>query len=453
MSRSPWSLAWFAVGAAAFAALVVAPAALAASSDPYAARPYAAVVAAMMSVLFLGAFFDPKRPFRMLHFDLAALLAFLIPDALDRAGFDRFPLLSTPLLVYLVARALWIGFRPTPAPGPLLPLISTRTLTVLLFALLGVRIALNLDGGVIDVGYASVIGADRVSHGQSIYEGDFPLLERPGYVTPHGDAYGPLAYYAYVPFEAVFPWTGHWDSLWAAHVAAITFDLLTVAGLFMLGRTLWPTLGRELGVALAFAWVAYPYSLLILVYSTNNGLVTASLVWALVLARTPVGSGAVLALGAAAKFVAGAAAPLFATATGRRPRDVLAFAAVFIGTFALFAIPLLPDGGVREFWDRTVGSQTEQSGGTIWEAIPAIDGLRWLAEGAAIALGVVVAIVPRRRSLVQVAALGAAVIIALELGHTFWSFLYISWWAPFFLVAVLARLETNAAVLIEARNE
>ena len=120
-------------------------------------------------------------------------------------------------------------------PGPLLPLVSTRTLTVALFVLLGVRVALNLDSGVIDVGYASVVGADRIAHGEGIYEGDFPLLTRPGYVGDHGDTYGPFTYFAYVPFEYAFPWTGSWDSLPAAHAAAITFDLLTVLGLFMLG--------------------------------------------------------------------------------------------------------------------------------------------------------------------------------------------------------------------------
>jgi len=434
-----WVRALWATGVATLAGLVIVPVALAASSDPHRAKPYAAIAAAGMAVLFFGVFFDPRRPLRLLHFDLAVLLAFLIPDALGRAGFDSWPLMTTPLLAYLLARMLWIGCRPRPAHGPLLPVISTRALTVVLFVLLGIRVALNLDGGVIDVGYGSVIGADRVVQGESLYEGEFPDLVRPGYFE-HGDPYGPFTHLAYVPFETVFPWSGSWDSLPAAHAAAISFDLLVIGGLFMLGRSLWPERGRELGVAMAFAWVAYPYSLLILVFSTNDGLVAALLVWTLVLARFPVGRGAMLALGTAAKFVAGALVPLFATATGRRPREVLTFAIVFVATFMLVTIPLLPDGGFSEVWDRTVGRQIEKPpAGTIWNVVPATDALRPLVQIAGVALAIIVALVPRRRTLSQVAALGAAVLIALELSHTFWTFTYISWWAPLLLAALLAR--------------
>ena len=52
----------------------------------------------------------------------------------------------------------------------------------------------------------------------------------------YGDTYGPVSYFLYVPFRAIFGWSGTWDYLPAAHAAAIFFDLLTVVGLFFLGR-------------------------------------------------------------------------------------------------------------------------------------------------------------------------------------------------------------------------
>jgi hypothetical protein len=114
--------------------------------------------------------------------------------------------------------------------------------------------------------------------------------------------------------------------------------------------------------------------------------------------------------------------------------------AEFIGTFALLVTPLLPGAGIREFWDRTAGFQAaHQPFGTIWYRMPGLENLRPIVEGAAIALAVLVAFVPRRRTATQLAALGAAILLALELGHVFWSFLYIMWWAPFVLIAVLAR--------------
>ena len=39
--------------------------------------------------------------------------------------------------------------------------------------------------------------------------------------NPHGDTYGPALYAAYVPFEQLFPWSGAWDDLPAAHAAAV----------------------------------------------------------------------------------------------------------------------------------------------------------------------------------------------------------------------------------------
>ena len=84
---------------------------------------------------------------------------------------------------------------------------------------MGFRVGLNLaDSGAIDVGYASVVGADRITHGEPIYD-NFPAD------VSQGDTYGPVNYYAYVPSELIWPWSGSWDDLPAAHGAAVTFDL------------------------------------------------------------------------------------------------------------------------------------------------------------------------------------------------------------------------------------
>ena len=54
-----------------------------------------------------------------------------------------------------------------------------------------------------DVGYASMIGAYKILHGQSIY---FPSLGHP-------DTYGPINYLAYIPFELLWP-----VKSWASYV-------------------------------------------------------------------------------------------------------------------------------------------------------------------------------------------------------------------------------------------
>src|SRR5207248_3282673 len=74
----------------------------------------------------------------------------------------------------------------------------------------------------------------------------------------HGDTYGPVNYEAYVPFVEIFGFSGRWDDLPAAHAAAIAFDLLALGLLFLIGRRM---RGPTLGVALAYGWAAYPFTL------------------------------------------------------------------------------------------------------------------------------------------------------------------------------------------------
>src|SRR6202000_2087194 len=140
----------------------------------------------------------------------------------------------------------------------------------------GLRLALNgTHSNVIDVGYAGVIGAQRIVHDEPLY-GDFPVDNE------HGDTYGPVNYEAYVPFEQLFGWSGKWDDLPAAHAAAIVFDLLALALMFLIGRRV---RGPSLGVALAYSWAAYPFTLFALESNSNDTLV-AVFVLAAILAAT-----------------------------------------------------------------------------------------------------------------------------------------------------------------------
>ena len=61
---------------------------------------------------------------------------------------------------------------------------------------------------------------------------------------------------------------------------------------------------------------------------------------------------------------------------------------------------------------------------------------RWVGG---VVLALVVALFPRRRDTITVAALGAAVLIALQLGVTHWFYLYIVWFLPLLLLALLGR--------------
>jgi hypothetical protein len=54
-----------------------------------------------------------------------------------------------------------------------------------------------------------------------------------------------------------------------------------------------------------------------------------------------------------------------------------------------------------------------------------------------LALAGVVAVIPRRKSPLELAALTAAVLVGFELALTHWSYLYIPWFLPFVLLALM----------------
>ena len=175
----------------------------------------------------------------------------------------------------------------------------------------------------------------------------------------------------------------------AAHAAAIAFDLLCVVGLIALGRRLRVgEQGRALGWALAFAWVACPWTLYVMNANANDSLIAALGIGALLAVRSPPARGAFVALAAAAKFGSAALAPLFATAQGeRRWRGAIWFSIAFAAVAAACVLPFVPDGGLREFYDRTLGYQaTRSSPFSIWGQAPSLDFAQPVVRAAAAAL-------------------------------------------------------------------
>ena len=446
--------------------------------------------------VFLIGLWDFRRWRKWVHLDLLVLLSFGVSQAFFNAAEIGLSVpLAYPPLLYLLARMVWIGFRGAErASGSregLRPSLPVWVLAGLTAGLIALRIVANVvDSGVIDVGYAGMIGADKITDAQPIYgEGSFPQD------NGTGDTYGPASYFAYVPFEAALPWSGSWDELPAAHAAAIFFDLATVVGLFLLGRLLvrrrqpqpvaaaWdgasasgrsrlarlrprlpsPTPENSAGLMLSFAWVAYPYSTFALQSNSNDALISALLVWSLVAFASPVARGGLLALASMAKFAPLVLAPLYATgergiplrdATGRRRmlRPIALFAAAFLlGTALLLAHPAV-DPGLATFYERTLASQLERTSPfSIWGQAD-LEWLQTALKAAAIALAALVAFVPRRRSLAQIAALAAAVIIALELTLEHWFYLYIPWFLPMLLAALAARAPAAEDALPSSRS-
>ena len=330
---------------------------------------------------------------------------------------------------------LWIGLRPRP-PGAAVTqarvLVPVRWLLAMTVFLIGFRISLNvLDANVIDVGYSGVIGADRLADGATLW-GTFPPD------NDHGDTYGPVAYAAYLPFEQILPWDGGWSSLHAAHAGAIVWDLVCLSLLFRIGSRLG---GAALGVVLAYAWAACPFTLYVLNTNGNDGLVAALVLAALAAATSPAASGVLVGLAAWAKFAPLALAPLLATAReDGRPGHAARFGAGLALVSVLAGALALASGGAGTFLDRTLGFQLgRDSPFSIWGQWDGLGVVQVAVQAGAVLLAVAVAFVPRRRDLVGLSALAAAVLIATQLGVSHWFYLYVAWFLGPALVALFGR--------------
>lgn len=395
-----------------------------------------------LCALFLIPFIEWRRPFALRHFDLLMLLSFSVSLAYFNHGeiYKSVPL-TYPPLIYLLVRMLLL-LRSGARPRQLKLLIPAPWLAVGVVFLLGFRIGLNVtDGNVIDVGYAGVIGAQRIADGKPLY-GRYPSNNE------HGDTYGPVNYEAYVPFEQIFGWSGLWDDLPAAHAAAIAFDLLAVGLSFLLGLRI---RGPTLGIALAYAWVSYPFTLFALESNSNDTLVAVLLLAALLVASSPPARGVFAALAGLTKLAPLALAPLLATYglggragrhSNRRGRPLALFVLAFALTVAVVSLPALTHDSLHEIYERTIVYQSNRGAPfSVWGLYgnsPTLKGWQTLAQAGAVALALGLAVLPRRRGVPALAAACAAVLIALQLGLEYWFYLYIVWFFPLVMVALLA---------------
>jgi hypothetical protein len=420
-----------------------------------------------LCLLFFVGLCDWRRMRRIANLDLLVLLGFGVSHFFFNQGNIGLSVpLSYPVLVYLLVRCLWIGFRGR--GSGLRPVWPTMWLLVAALFLMGFRVGLNMaDAGAIDVGYAGVTGAHMIVHGEPLYD-NFPED------IHSGDTYGPVNYAAYVPFEVIWPYTGEWDDLPAAHGASITFDIATFILLLVLGIRIRPgPAGRRLGTILAFGWAAFPYTAYVLESDSNDALVSALLVLTLVLLAKPLWRGVSLSLATWAKFTPLLMAPMLLTyrpdpagdigartdapaqADGPAPgwirrargllfsRSALLFALGFaVVTVAAMLWPTI-DPGLKVFYERTIAAQAGRSSPfSIWGQDEALEPIRVAILAATGILAVALAFVPRKKSLLQVAALGSALMLGVQITLHHWFYLYIVWFFPLMLIA-LALLERS----------
>ena len=396
-----------------------------------------------LALFFAAAFWRTDKLLSLRNLDVLALLGFLVSHGFFRDG-DSFwaVVLWYPPLLYLLGRTLLMGFGYGEKVGKTSGL-PTSVLFVLAALASGFVLALNLDSRVIDVGYAGVVGADR------ILDGTLPYGNMPDDVGT-GDTYGPLNYLIYVPFNLIFGFSGEWDFLPAAHGATVFAFIVGAVALLVAG---WRYAGARGAAALFFAWAVFPYTL----YSTNNNtndvIVAAVMAIGLAIATMPIGRGATIAAGFATKLFPLVLAPLWMLhdGVGKRGRIldfVLGGVGVVLLSFWVLALDGDPVGAGKLFYEKTLAFQGErETPWTIFTQVPSLAFLQGPLEFGAILLAFVVAVFPKRRTVRRLAAFSAAIIIAFQLTFNYWFYPYVTWFAPFVFLALL--VETNQKTALD----
>jgi hypothetical protein len=399
-----------------------------------------------LALAFALAFARTDKLFSLRNLDIVMLLGFLVSHSFFRQGIVlEAVVLWYPPLIYLLVRTLLMGF------GIGERVEKTSNLPTWLLLLLaglaaGLVLALNTDSRVIDVGYAGVVGADRLLSGEIPY-GNMP----PDVGT--GDTYGPLNYLLYVPFVLMFGFSGNWDFLPAAHALTMFSFVAGAMALFIAGYKL---SGPKGAAAMVFAWAAFPYTLYATNNNTNDVIVAAVSAIALAAAASPLARGATVAAGFAVKLYPLMLGPLWISHDGWKRRPITDFVLGGLGlilvSFAILLITGQPVASARLFYESTLAFQGDRvSPWTIFTQVPELAFLQKPLTALAIFLAVLVAFVPRKRTVRRLAALSAAVIIAFQLTVNYWFYAYVVWFEPFVFLSLL--LATNEKTQLDGRLE
>ena len=116
---------------------------------------------------------------------------------------------------------------------------------------------------------------------------------------------------------------------------------------------------------------------------------------------------------------------------------------LFLTGFVLVTVVVLIwpaiDPGLKTFYDRTIASQASRSSPfSIWGQVPSLEPIRIALLALTGTASFAFAFIPRRKSLAQLAALSAALLILLQLTLHHWFYLYIVWFYPLLLIALAA---------------
>ncbi len=399
-----------------------------------------------LGLLFLAAFFDFKKPFRLYNLDLLMLAAWIPLGDYEKGYWPFTTAFGYGLLFYFFPRLLLhqvLKDRTEPCFN-----FSERTYRLLSVALAayGAFLTFTYPGPhgkmkahvpfIAGSAAAGQAGARCILQGDVVY-GNVDRLapETDRHYDWAWDAYGPAYYYTFLPFEYLFPTTEHFKFGYgmAARVTTTVMNCGSIVLLNILGRQLQ---GALAGAALGFSWAVLPYTLIPVFNSKTGDLMPGFLALAaLVLFRRSIWAGAfgVAWLGAAALF------PVFLIPTWAATlpfRKALGFFALTALLGILLSIPqFLQPNAISIFLDATAGSQ-ERFGDwawSVWTQYPQMKYLRAFLQLMFLPVALSIAWLARRSGFPGVLAYCGSLVIYIEMFKLYVPGRYHLWYLPFLL--------------------
>ncbi|HEY6551022.1 MAG TPA: hypothetical protein VIY71_07480, partial [Solirubrobacterales bacterium] len=122
------------------------------------------------------------------------------------------------------------------------------------------------------------------------------------------------------------------------------------------------------------------------------------------------------------------------------PPAGVTFLITFVLTAALLLVWPAMDPGLHTVYDRTIAYQAgRDSPFSIWGQVAWLEPARIAILATVAAMAILFAFRPKEKKLSQVAALGVALLIGVQLTMHHWFYLYIVWFYPLLLVAMASR--------------
>jgi hypothetical protein len=305
------------------------------------------------------------------------------------------------------------------------------------------------SSGYTDVAVASLEGATDLLHGAIPY-GNIHLAF-------HGDTYPLLNYVLYMPAALWRPVSEPFSDMSGSVVTALLASLLVGWAFHRIARNREPidTNGRQGdGLRAALAWFAFPPVLLAASGGANDLVLAACLAWMLALRTRAAGSMLALTMGVWVKLVP---VILLVIWVPYRRRELMRSGATAFALSAASIGLLLTLGGLGAISAMVHAIAFQFQRGSFfapWYTFH-VQWLQPLAQAGVLAMllaAIVQLHVDRsiRTDLIRLSALGAALLLGIQLAANYWTWSYLPWVFPFLALALFMTRSEETLVEREA---